>query len=393
MARLDDRLEPLLEEARRSGGFRALKPVRPDGAARVWRGGRRLIDFSSNNYLGLARHPALIERANQWTEKWGAGSGASRLVTGAFEIHQAVEDKLARMKGAEAVLIFNSGFQANSSILPVLLDRKLLGGEALAFSDRLVHASIHHGLQGAGVRQIRYRHNDLDHLETLLKKNGGKPGTLFILTESVFSMDGDQADLEALAALAERYGAFLYVDEAHAIGVTGQHGMGLAAAAEGVDLVMGAFGKALGCFGAYAACSKPMKDYLINRCPGFIYSTSLPPGVLGAMDAALDLVPGMDAERGRLRANAARLRAALAASGIDSAGSTTQIVPAVFGGQEATLEAARLLEDEGLLGVAIRPPTVPKGGGRIRFAVTAVHTDEHMDLLCGAIPRIAGLRP
>ena len=389
MARLDDRLKPFLKELRRRDGFRTLKAGRPDGAAALWRDGRRLVNFSSNNYLGLAQHPALIERADEWTRKWGAGAGASRLVTGTYEIHQAVEDKLARLKGAEAALIFNSGYQANSSILPALLDGDLPGAKALVFSDRLAHASIHHGCQSAGTRQIRYRHNDLGHLESLLAKNEGKPGQRFILTESVFSMDGDVADLEALAGLAERFNAFLYVDDAHATGVLGPNGMGLA---DGADLAIGTFSKALGCFGAYATCSKPMKDYLINRCSGFIYSTALPPGVLGAMDAALDIAPGMNAERRRLHANADKLRRALAMAGIDSAGSTTQIVPAVIGGEAAAVEASRILEDEGVLGIAIRPPTVPRGSSRIRFAVTADHTDEDMDLLIGILPRLAGLR-
>lgn len=389
MARLDERLKSFLEEARRRHSFRALKAGRPDGAAALWREGRRLVNFSSNNYLGLARHPALIKRADEWTQKWGVGSGASRLVTGTYEIHQTVEDKLARLKGAEAALVFNSGYQANSSILPTLLDSDMLGTKALVFSDRLVHASIHHGCQSAGTRQIRYRHNDLNHLESLLAGTAGKPGQRFILTESVFSMDGDVADIKALAGLAERFNAFLYVDEAHATGVLGPNGMGRGGEA---DLAMGTFSKALGCFGAYVTCSKPMKDYLINRCAGFIYSTALPPGVLGAMDAALDIAPGMDAERQRLHANADRLRRALTLSGIDSAGSTTQIVPAVIGGEAAALQAARLLEDEGVLGIAIRPPTVPKGSSRIRFAVTAGHSNEDMDLLIGILPRLAELR-
>ena len=392
MARLDDLLEPYLEETLRRDGLRVLRPVRPDGGAALWRDGRRLVNFSSNDYLGLARHPLLIERANEWTRAWGAGSGASRLVTGTLDIHHQVEDKLARLKGAEAALVFNSGYQANSAILPVLLDRDLLGADPLVFSDKLVHASIHHGCRAAGVRQLRFRHNDLGHLEELLAKHVGKPGRRFILTESVFSMDGDVADLKTLTDLAQRYEAFLYVDEAHATGVLGPDGMGLSGDVPGaIDLVMGTFSKALGCFGAYVTCSAPMKEYLINRCSGFIYSTALPPGVLGAMDAALDLVPSLDGERRRLHANADRLRRALADNHIDSGASSTQIVPAMIGGEAEALEAARLLEEEGFLGIAIRPPTVPKGSSRIRFAVSAGHSDDDMERLIGVLPRIAGL--
>ena len=245
MARLDDRLISYLENLRRRDAFRTLVPGRPDGVRHLWRNTKRLVNFSSNDYLSLSKHPALIERANQWTREWGAGCGASRLITGNLETHQAVENKLASLKGTEAALIFNSGYQANSAIPPVLFDREMLGTEALVFTDKLIHASLHHGLKSAGVRNIRFRHNDLGHLEVLLKKNQGKPAERFIITESVFSMDGDRADLEGLASLAEKHGAFLYVDEAHATGVLGPGGMGLAGKVEGgIDLVMGTFSKA-----------------------------------------------------------------------------------------------------------------------------------------------------
>ncbi|MBT7485677.1 MAG: 8-amino-7-oxononanoate synthase, partial [Rhodospirillales bacterium] len=301
MSRLDDQLENFLETLKGKGVLRDLKPGNPDGAAHVWRDGQKLINFSSNNYLGLTQHPKLIERAVAWTEKWGTGSGASRLVTGTFEAHTMVEEKLAGLKGTESALIFNSGFQANGAVLPALFDKEMLGRDAIVFTDRLIHASLHQGCRAAGVHEIRFRHNDLPHLESLLEKYDQDGGRKFILTESVFSMDGDRADLEGLCDLADKFDAFLYVDEAHATGVLGPQGMGLSGDVLGrVDLVMGTFSKALGSFGGYVACSERLKDYLINRAGGFIYSTSLPPGVLGAMDAALDLVPEMDAERSKL---------------------------------------------------------------------------------------------
>ena len=386
--RLDDRLAPYLQELKRRGGDRTLAPGTPESAARIIRAGRRLVNFSSNDYLDLAHHPELISRSREWTERWGAGSGASRLVTGTLEVHQAVEEKLARLKGTEAALIFNSGYQANAAVLPVLLDKGMLGGEPKVFTDRLIHASLHHGCGAA--RQIRFRHNDLVHLGSLLDKHAGPDSRPFIITESVFSMDGDRAELAALCDLAERRGAFLYVDEAHATGVLGPKGMGLSGHVPGrIDLIMGTFSKALGGFGAYIACSAPMRDYLVNRCAGFIYSTALPPGVLGAMDAALDLVPGMDAERARLHAHADALREALARAGISAAGSTTQIVPAVIGGTQAALAASRRLEEHGILGVAIRPPTVAEGTSRLRFAMTSAHTDEDIQALAALIPEIA----
>ena len=365
-----------------------MTPGAPESAARITRGGRRLVNFSSNDYLDLAHHPELIQRAVEWTERWGAGSGASRLVTGTLDIYQAVEEKLARLKGTEAALIFNSGYQANAAVLPALLDKGMIGGEPRIFTDRLIHASLHHGC--AAKRQIRFRHNDLDHLDSLLKKHSGPRSRPFIITESVFSMDGDRADLTALCDLADRHGAFLYVDEAHATGVLGPKGMGLSGHVPGrIDLVMGTFSKALGCFGAYIACSAPMRDYLVNRSAGFIYSTALPPGVMGAMDAALDLVPGMDAERARLHAHADTLRRALERAGISAGGSSTQIVPAVIGSADAALAASRLLEEHGILGVAIRPPTVAEGTSRLRFAMTSAHTLENIQSLAALIPEIA----
>lgn len=362
-----------------------------DGALEI--DGRPLLDFSSNDYMGLSRHPALIERAREFAGRWGAGSGASRLVCGNLFPFADVEAKLAHGKKAEAALVFVSGFQANSSILPALFDVKVLGAEPLVYSDRLNHASLIQGCLAAGVRQIRFRHNDLEHLDSLLVQRKDEARPRFIVTESVFSMDGDRADVAGLKSLAERYGAFLYLDEAHATGVLGEGGFGLGKGMAGPGcLVMGTFSKALGGFGAYAACTKTLRDYLINRCPGLIYATALPPAVLGAMDAALDLVPTLEGERARLAAMAERFRIAMAAAGLDTGASSTQIVPVMLGAEERALGVARALEEEGLLGVAIRPPTVPPGSSRIRFAFSARHRDQDIDRLIEAVVRLAGRR-
>lgn len=338
-----------------------------------------LIDVSSNDYLGLSRHPLLIERACQWAHAHGAGSRASRLVTGTSAALLALEEKLAAFKGSEAALIFATGFQLNSSVLPALLE---LGTSPLVFTDRLNHASLHAGLRGA--KQIRFRHNDLGHLEELLAAH---PGDFrLIVTESVFSMDGDAADVPALAALAEKYDAILYLDEAHATGVLGPQGKGLAALAPGrVPVIMGTLGKALGSAGAYIAGSRALIDWLINRCAGFIYSTAPAPAALGAVEAALELVPAMDAERARLASMGAALRAALQARGIDTLASTTQIVPAVMGSEQAALDAARRLRNAGVLAVAIRPPTVPPGSARLRFSLSAALTDAQFERVLAAI--------
>ncbi|MCZ6721458.1 MAG: 8-amino-7-oxononanoate synthase [Proteobacteria bacterium] len=391
MTKLDHCFARLL--TRLGAGRRHLRPLGPSAGGRTQVGSRNLINFSSNDYLGLARHPALAARASEWAERWGTGAGASRLVTGNLDLFAAIEEKIARAKGTEAALVLGSGFLLNGTVLAALFERDAVGSEPLVFSDRLNHASIHHGCRAAGVRQIRYRHNDVNHLEHLLGRHAGDEAARFIITESVFGMDGDRADLARLVELSDRHGAFLYVDEAHATGVLGPRGFGLSSAFPGrVDLVMGTFSKALGGYGAYLACSKTLRDYLVNKCTGLIYSTALPPPVLGAIDAALDLVPGLEDERRALHGNADRLRDALKAAGFDCGASTTQIVPVILGADEAVLAASRALEEEGMLTIAIRPPTVPRGTSRIRFALSAQHSAVDIDRLAAALPRLVSPR-
>lgn len=388
MSRFDALFDEALGRAAAQNRRRALRRIEPLEGGRVRLDGRELIDVSSNDYLGLSRHPALIERSKAWAERYGAGSGASRLVRGTFDIHAEVEAKLAGLKGVEAALLFASGWQANAAVLPALF---AAGDEpALVFADRLVHASLHHGCEAAGARQIRFRHNDMGHLERLLEERKGEPGRRFILTESVFSMDGDQVDIGRLVQIADRWGAFLYLDEAHATGVLGPRGCGLAATLPrgAPAIVMGTLGKALGGFGAYVAGPQLLIDALVQRCGGFIYSTAPPPAVLGALDAALDLVPAMEAERERLLASAERARQAAAARGFGVFGSTTQIVPIGLGAESRALGAQADLEKAGLLAVAIRPPTVAEGASRLRLSLSAAHDDEAVDRLIEAIGAI-----
>lgn len=382
MGTMDARLAEALASIEARGQLRALRPAALRERGRIERDGRALIDFSSNDYLGLARHPALVERACEWAGRWGAGAGASRLVTGTSEAHLALEAKVARFKHAPAALVFASGWQANAAVLPALF---AAAPGAAVFTDRLVHASIHQGCAAAGVRQIRFRHNDLDHLAALLAEKGAGAPARFIVTESVFSMDGDLADLPRLAELARRHDAFLFVDEAHATGVLGAGGAGLTAGVPGVDLAMGTFSKALGGFGAYVAGSRLVCDYLVNTCGGFIFTTAPPPAVLGAIDAALDLVPGMDAERAHLAALGVRLRAGLAALGFESGASASQIVPVIVGDARAAVALSGALEERGMLAAAIRPPTVPQGSSRLRVALRATHSQADIDALLAAL--------
>ncbi|HZJ13333.1 MAG TPA: 8-amino-7-oxononanoate synthase [Methyloceanibacter sp.] len=361
---------------------RALTAVSARDARTLEAGGRAYVNLASNDYLALRFHAALIDRAQDWAGTYGTGSGASRLVTGNLDLFSAIEAKVASLKDKPAALVMASGFQTNASVLQALLDKTLLGAEPLVFADRLNHASMHFGCQAAGVRQLRYRHCDVGHLAELLTPYQTDSRPKFILTESVFSMDGDRAPLPEIAALAREHDAMLIVDDAHATGILGEGGRGLSA---GADMVIGTFSKALGSFGAYVACSETMRDYLVNRCSGFIYSTALPPPVLGAIDAALDLVPGLDEARAHVAGLAARFRVEAGALGYDTGASSTQIVPVITGSADAALHLSARLREAGFWATAIRPPTVPQGAARVRFAFTAAHTEADVDRLCAAL--------
>ncbi|MES2237251.1 MAG: 8-amino-7-oxononanoate synthase [Pseudomonadota bacterium] len=379
---LDEALTTLDATQRR----RRLRQIAIPGARLVMADGRQLIDASSNDYLGLAQHPVLKSRAIEWVQRFGAGARASRLVTGTLEEMIALEARLAAFKGTQAALIFNSGFQANATVLPALF--KLAGGrEALVFTDVLNHSSLHAGCRAAGVKQIQFRHNDVAHLDELLTQHArGRPA--FIVTESVFSMDGDRADVTVLNALATRHGAVLYLDEAHASGVLGPQGRGLAYGLHDSNpstVIMGTLGKAFGAAGAYIAGSQALIDYLVNRCTGIIYSTAPPPAACGAVQAALELMPHLDAERALLAQRGDALRDRLAALGIDTLQSTTQIIPAVLGSETAALAAQQRLEDRGVLAVAMRPPTVPAGGCRLRFSLSSALPDAAFAQLLDAV--------
>ncbi|BAT18544.1 aminotransferase class I/II-fold pyridoxal phosphate-dependent enzyme [Asaia bogorensis] len=391
MTRFDPLLRQALDTLESRSLRRTLRPLHrtPDA---VLRQGREVLDFSSNDYLGLSGHPLLRDRAADWAVQHGTGARASRLVSGTLDLHQQVEGRLAHFKGAEAALLFASGWQANAAVLPALfrLAREQTGMAPLVFADKLNHASMHHGCAAAGVKQIRFRHNDLAHLEALIERHAEQPGMRFIVTESVFSMDGDTADIAALSALAKRYNAFFYLDEAHATGVLGPQGRGLSHGHE-VDLVMGTFSKALGSMGAYIAGSRALCDWIITACSGFIYSTAPSPPMLGAMDAALELMPDLEAARLRLRQNAGLLRQRLNEAGIETGGSTTQIIPVMIGDEEATLALAETLEKQGLLTIAIRPPTVPAGSARLRLALSASHDGAAINRLADALTGV--LRP
>ncbi len=385
----ESRYKAWLATREREGLRRTLWDVETDGAGTIRIGGASYVNVSGNDYLGLAAHPSVRARAAEWAERYGAGSGASRLVTGNLAPFAPIEDKVAALKETPAALVMASGFQANAAVLQALFDKQVLGAEPLVFADRLNHASMHFGCQAAGVRQHRYRHCDLDHLESLLQRHADDRRPKFILTESVFSMDGDIAPVDAIVALARRHEAFVICDDAHATGVLGEGGKGLSGAA---DLVIGTFSKALGSFGAYVAGSETLKDYLVNRCSGVIYSTALPPAVLGAIDASLDLLPTLDAERAHVAALADRFRRGASALGYDTGASASQIVPLIVGEADAARALSARLQEAGYWVAAIRPPTVPAGTARLRFAFSAAHTDADLEGLLEALAEGTGTR-
>ena len=365
-----------LARRRQMGQLRTLRTTHPCGGTEVIVDGRRLINFSSNDYLGLASHPLLRQRAAEFAERYGAGATASRLMAGSHPGFSVVEQKLAELKQTDRALVFNSGYQANISLLPALADR-----HSLMLLDRRCHNSLLQGATLSRGKSIRYRQGDLTHLRELLAEStAGGYSRRLIVTESVFSMDGDISDIDALVDLATEFDALLIVDEAHAAGVMGERGMGLTCG-KGVDLCVGTLGKALGSFGAYIACGEQLWEYLLNVSAGFIYSTALPPGTLGAIDAALELVPDMDVPRRTLSDNAEYLRVTLRERSWDVGLSKSQIVPVIVGAEEKALALNRHLEDCGYLAVAIRPPTVEPGRSRIRLALNVLHERADLDSL------------
>lgn len=344
------------------------------------------LDFSGNDYMGLARRPELAEAACAAGRRYGSGATGSRLLSGNTPIHEALEARIAADKGSEAALTFATGYQTNAACIAALLDRSVLGAEPLVFSDRLNHASMHLGCQLAGARQLRYHHLDLDHLKVLLERHTNEDRPRVILSESVFGMDGDMADVAALQTLALSHGALLYIDEAHATGVFGPRGYGLC---EAVDLapstvVMGTMSKALGVSGGYVACSRLVRDYLVNRAGGFIFSTAPSPLVIGAALRAWELLPELGAERAALLDHAERLRRGLRGLGLDTGASVTQIVPVILGSPERTLAARDKLAAQCIRVSAVRPPTVPQGASRLRIGLSAAHTDAGIARLLAA---------
>ena len=373
MHSLDAFAQDKLDDLKRRHLYRALnETVREDG---IWieRNGRKLLSFSCNDYLNLTQHPAVKQAAISAIEEYGAGSGASRLVTGNHPLYAKLESRLARFKRAEAACVFGSGYLANAGIIPVLVGRN-----GLVVVDELSHACIYAGAHLSRGTVITFRHNDVTHARELLATHRGSYNHAMIVTDGVFSMDGDLAPLPELVALAENYDTWVMSDDAHGLGVVGG-GRGSSFVGNSdipVPLQMGTISKAIGSYGGYLCASAPVIELMRNRARTLIYSTGLPPACVGAAIAALDLIerePSYAAEPVR-KAKAFTQRAGLPDA-------QSPIVPIVIGDEEIALRKSRLLEDEGFLAVAIRPPTVKPGTARLRLTFTAQHPDDQVERL------------
>ena len=362
-------IQERLAELESSGLRRRLRVIDGPQGPEVLLDGRPVLLLCSNNYLGLADHPRLRRAAADAALALGTSSGASRLISGSMSIHAELEDRLAEFEGTESALLFGSGYLANTGAIAALARR----GEVV-FSDELNHASIIDGCRLAGAETFVYRHADTEHLEWGLRRAAGR-GAL-IVTDGVFSMDGDIAPLGDIATLAGRHGCRLMVDEAHATGCVGPGGRGSVAAAGltgEVDVIVGTLGKALGGYGAYVCGSREMVDFLINTARPFIFSTAPPPPAVAAASAALELLAESPKRVERLRGNAAALREGLRAEGLEPIGADTQIVPLVIGEADDAMALCERLLTDGVFAQAIRPPTVPPGTCRLRLTVMATH--------------------
>jgi glycine C-acetyltransferase/8-amino-7-oxononanoate synthase len=364
-----------LDQLEQRGMLRALRIVEGGQGPKVRVDGRDVLLLCSNNYLGIAGHPALIETMVAATRELGVGSGASRLVSGTLSTHAALEERIAAFKGTAAALLFNSGYAANTGIL-----QGLFGPDDIIFSDELNHASIIDGCRLAQARTVVYPHCDSAALAALMEQEKpNRKGRWLIVTDGVFSMDGDMAPLAELCDLKEANDALLMVDDAHGTGVLGENGRGTGEylnCLERIDLHMGTLGKALGCSGAYLAAERVVIDTLINRSRSFIFSTSLPPGVPAAGMAAIDLVDSPEGKvlRENLECNRVQFSELLSAGGMDLLGSTTQIIPVLTKDPAPTMKMTARLLEEGIFLQGIRPPTVASGCCRLRATVMASHT-------------------
>jgi glycine C-acetyltransferase len=385
-------LTAALDELRAKGTYFKLRVLDDQQAPVCHYDGREVINLASNNYLGLANHPKLIEAALEATRKLGVGSGAVRTIAGTMRIHMELEEKIARFKNVEACVVFQSGFAANAGTVSAIL-----GKEDFILSDELNHASIIDGARLSRAKIKVFRHKDVAHCEELLKEVANEPGRKLVITDGVFSMDGDIGPVGKLAPLAEKYGAIMMVDDAHASGVLGRNGRGSVDHFKmhgRVDVQVGTLSKAIGALGGYVCGSRDLIDYLYHRARPFLFSTSHPPSVAASCIAAFDILEAEPERIERLWENTRYFQGELRRLGFNIGGVTTPetetpITPVIIGGGRAAMEFSRALFDEGVMGTGIAFPTVPEGKARIRLIVTSEHTREQLGRALETLERVA----
>ena len=368
-----------LDKIKSAGAYREIKPIENINKNVVYMNEKKYIDFSSNNYLGLRDDIRVIESGIKSAEKYGAGSGASRLVTGNMKVYNELEEKTAQFKYKERALIFNSGYDANVGIFSSIFDSK-----DVIFADKLIHASIIDGIMLSGAKLVRYKHNDITDLEEKIIKYRKEYKKAGVVTESVFSMDGDIGKLKEIAELKEKYEFIFIADEAHATGLFGEKGSGIVEEynlSEKVDIVMGTFGKALGSQGAYVAADSKIIEFLINRARSFIFTTAMNPFACGASLKAIDIVENEPFRREKVGELVKYTERKFKENGFDIHGSETQIIPVIIEENEKAVMLSKLLAENGLLVSAIRPPTVPQGSARVRITLNCNHTFEEINLI------------
>jgi len=347
---------------------------------------KTLLNFSSNDYLGLSQNKTIKNYTINIIKKYGIGSGSSRLVSGNFDFHEKTEKELAKKKKSEAAIIFSTGYLANYSILSSIFNSNIFKKKPIVFSDKLNHQCIYEGCKNKDIKFLRFHHNDMNHLEYLLKKNKFKSNPKFILSETVFSMDGDFADIESLVKLKKKYNSFLFLDEAHATGIYGKNGFGLSLKfSNDIDCVTGTFSKAFGSFGAYISCSKNLKSFLINKCPSFIYSTALPFSLLASIYSSITMIPKLKNERKKLIKNSFYLREILKKENFNIGNSQTNIIPIIIGDSKKTISISKGLERKGFYVVPIRPPSVPLNSSRLRISISSCHSQNNIKKLFNSL--------
>ncbi len=377
-----DFLQKDLQDRTSLGIYRSLKTVGSPQGREIILDGKRVLNFSSNDYLGLANDARIKRAAIEAMAEYGFGSGASRLICGNMGPHERLEEDLAVFKKTESALVFSSGYMANTGIIPALMDHR-----SVVLSDKLNHASIVDGIILSRAKLVRYPHTDMQALREILKDLPAAKRKL-IVTDTVFSMDGDRAPLKEIVDLAKAHEAMIMVDEAHAFGVLGKHGSGLVeelGLENHVDIQMGTLSKAAGSFGAYACGTKVLRDFLINKSRSFIYTTAMPPALAQASRAALQIIRQEDNLRRQLQLNANYLRVELDILGFDTMHSSTPIIPILVKDPLRAMAMSRRLLEQGIFAQAIRPPTVPMATARIRLTVMATHTQEDLEQLLNAL--------